>query len=631
MLLVLVLMVLIPTSGWAQLTAEQALSIRQIQEPRFSPDGNRIAFTVVEAPKGNGNDRNVWVADIKSGDVIQFTKSPKSDSSPRWSPDGKKLAFLSDRDGMTQIYLFSMIGGEPAVLTEGKNGIQSFEWSPDGSQIAFLAAEPKTDDDDKKEKDRDDAHVADRDERQARLWVVDVATKKVRRITPAPWQISEVRWLLDGKGLILSATDHPEADQNTHRIFSLNLESDTLKEIASPKGPFGRLSISPDGKLLAYVGSRVDGPSPHDLYTLPIAGGVPKNLTAASIDRPVGQYEWQKDSSILATFQFGFQNKLYRISPDGKPAPLAGFDVNPAAFDVAGDGSLAFSGETAAQMPELWLSDRQGVARRLTHFNDSWKTIRLGQPEILKYKSFDGAMIEAMLLTPPDYTAGTKLPFVVLVHGGPTGRWSDTFEAWGQLLATRGYAVLYPNIRGSVGYGHNFIEANRADWGGGDFKDVMAGVEAMIERGIADPQRLGIGGWSYGGYMTAWAITQTNRFKAAVSGAPVIDMASEFGTERGSSYDEWFYGLPYEKLDGFIKSSPMTYVKNARTPTLLLQGEADTTDPIGQSQQFYRGLKRYGVKSDLVLYPREGHGLREEKHLLDRLHRIVDWFDSNMK
>ena len=218
-------------------------------------------------------------------------------------------------------------------------------------------------------------------------------------------------------------------------------------------------------------------------------------------------------------------------------------------------------------------------------------------------------------------------PLIVLVHGGPTGRWSDNFEAWGQLLAQRGYAVLYPNVRGSTGYGQSFVEANRADWGGGDFKDVMAGVEAMIARGLADPERLAIGGWSYGGYMAAWAVTQTTRFKAAVSGAPVIDLASEYGTEAGSAYDEWFYGLPYEKPEGFIKSSPITHVKHAKTPTLLLQGEGDTTDPIGQSQQFYRGLKRYGVEAELVLYPREGHALREEKHLLARLNRIIAWYD----
>lgn len=631
MVIVLLLILLIPAAGWAQLTPEQVMSVKQVQDPRFSPDGSRIAITVVEPPKGTGSDRNIWIVDTKTSDVLQFTSVPKSDNSPRWSPDGKRLAFLSDRDGPAQIYTFTMAGGEPVALTEGKNGIQSFEWSPDGKEIAFVASEPKTDSEEKQDKDRGDAHVADRDERRARLWILDVETKKVRQITKAPWQISEAHWTPDGKSFVVSATDHPEVDQNTHRIFSVGTDSADLREIAAPKGPFGRIAVSPDGATISYVGSRVDGPSPHDLYAIPIRGGVAKNLTAAGIDRPVGQYQWRKDGTILATFQFGFQSRMFRVTADGKSEPLSGFDVNPGAFDMAADGRLAFAGETATQMPELWLSDQQGVARRLTRFNDSLKQLKLAQPEMVQYKSADGTPIEAMLLKPPGYTTGAKLPFIVLVHGGPTGRWSDSFEQWGQLLATRGYGVLYPNIRGSIGYGHKFIEANRADWGGGDFKDVMAGVEAMVERGIADPDHLGIGGWSYGGYMSAWAVTQTNRFKAAVSGAPVIDMASEFGTENSSAYDEWFYGLPYEKLDGFIKSSPITYVKNARTPTLLLQGEADTTDPIGQSQQFYRGLKRYGAKTELVLYPREGHGLREEKHLIDRLNRVIDWFDSNIR
>jgi dipeptidyl aminopeptidase/acylaminoacyl peptidase len=270
----------------------------------------------------------------------------------------------------------------------------------------------------------------------------------------------------------------------------------------------------------------------------------------------------------------------------------------------------------------------------LTTFNERWTGRSIVAPDFVKYKSADGTEIEAALLRPstlgnePSAVSHQPSPAVILVHGGPTGRWSDSFEPWGQLLAARGYAVLYPNVRGSTGYGHRFVEMNRADWGGGDFKDVMAGADWLVARGIADPNRLGIGGWSYGGYMAAWAVTQTTRFKAAVSGAPVIDMASEFGTENGSAYDEWFYGTPYEKLEGFIKSSPMTFVKNVKTPTLLLQGENDTTDPIGQSQQFYRGLKRYGVESDLVLYPREPHGLREEKHLIDRLTRVLDWYDK---
>jgi dipeptidyl aminopeptidase/acylaminoacyl peptidase len=225
------------------------------------------------------------------------------------------------------------------------------------------------------------------------------------------------------------------------------------------------------------------------------------------------------------------------------------------------------------------------------------------------------------------------LPLITLVHGGPTGAWQDSIEVWGQLLAAHGYGVFYPNIRGSTGYGEKFIEMNRADWGGADFKDVMAGVKDLIDRGIADRKKLGIGGWSYGGYMSEWAVTQTTDFKAAVSGAGLSDLISEFGTEEHSAYDEWFYGVPYEpeKLANYLNSSPFVHVKNVKTPVLILQGDADTTDPPAQSEELYRGLKHYGVESELVMYPREPHGFREEKHLADRLNRILAWYEKYVK
>jgi dipeptidyl aminopeptidase/acylaminoacyl peptidase len=307
------------------------------------------------------------------------------------------------------------------------------------------------------------------------------------------------------------------------------------------------------------------------------------------------------------------------------------FKLHPSDIAISDRGAVGMVAADAVTMPEVWLAAAGSAPRQMSHLNEEWSKIPLRPSEIVKYPSFDGAQIEAQLFKPASYLAGAKLPTVILVHGGPTGAFSERFYSWAQLLATRGYLVMCPNIRGSTGYGHKFIESNRTDWGGGDFKDVMAGVDWLVSRGDADPERLGIGGWSYGGYMAMWAITQTNRFKASVAGAGMSDLASEFGTESGSAGDEWFYGTPWEHLADFQKSSPITYVKNARTPTLILQGEADRTDPIGQSQQLYRALKRYGVKSDFVTYPREGHGIMEEKHQLDLLERMVAWFDTYVK
>ena len=624
------LLVLIPAVSFAQLKPEQTLNRRPISELRFSPDGSRVAFTVSEPPKGASRSRHIWILDVGTREVHQFTNSAKSEFAPRWSPDGRRFAFLSDRQETTQIYLFPTDGGEAIRLTEGKNAVRAFEWSPDGKEIAFLATEPKGEAEEKKEKEKDDARVVDRDDKPTRLWLIDVESKKVRQLSAGNWQIQEAKWTPQGDRLIVSATDHPEVDQETDRIFSIATSDGQMKQIATPRGPFGQLSISPDGASVAYLAARVDGPSPHDLYVQPLAGGPARNLTAGSIDRPIAGFVWRADGSILALAVNGFHTQFYVITPGGKAVAQAEFQVNPGSFDAAAK-AIAFAGETTVDAPEVWVATQPGVAEVVTHLNESWKQIALVKPEFLRYKSFDGTEIEAALLKPAGYQSGTKVPLVVIVHGGPTGRWADSFQSWGQLLAARGYAVLYPNVRGSTGYGYRFLAKNRADWGGGDFKDVMAGVDFIIASGIADPDRLGIAGWSYGGYMASWAITQTNRFKAAMTGAGLSDLASEFGTEDGSSYDEWFFGTPYEKPQGFIKSSPITFIKNAHTPTLILQGEADVTDPIGQSQQLYRGLKRYGVEAEFVVYPREGHGFREEKHQLDVLNRIVAWFDGHLR
>jgi len=630
MIITLLLLLLTAAPVQAQLTPEQAISRRGLGDVHISPDGDRVCFVVSEPPKGSTRSRHIWMLNVRSREVTQFTNSAKSENSPRWSPDGKKLAFISDREDSPQIYLMPINGGEAARLTEGKNGVRSFEWSPDGKQISFIAPDPKSEAEEKKEKDKDDGRVVDLDDKRARLWVVDLESKKTRQLSAAAWQIAEAQWTPQGDRLIVSATDHPESDQNTHRIFALALADGQMKEIAAPRGPFGALRVSPDGKSVTYMAARMDGPIPHDLFLQPIGEVSPRNLTGTTIDRSIFNAVWRPDGSLLAVAENGSRSQFCVIARDGKASLVQGGEIRPASFDLKGS-LLAFVGERSIEAPELWLSSGEAPAEKVTRINEGWEKITLVKPETLRYKSFDGTEIEALFLKPRGYVDGTKVPLVVMVHGGPTGVWTDSFEPWGQLLAARGYAVLYPNIRGSLGYGHRFVEMNRGDWGGADFKDIMAGVDFLIARKIADSKKLGIGGWSYGGYMAAWAVTQTNRFKAAVSGAGMSDLATEFGTEDGPSYDEWFYGLPYEKPEGFAKSSPMTYVKNVRTPTLLLHGENDRTDPLAQSQMFYRALKRYGVESEFVVYPREPHGLQEEKHLIDRLNRVVRWFDAHLK
>jgi dipeptidyl aminopeptidase/acylaminoacyl peptidase len=613
------------------LSPEAFLELRSLQDPQFSPDGTRIAYVVTEPWTGEKRTRHIWLYDLRTHSTRQITYSAKSESSPRWSPDGKKLAFLSDRGTEQQIYFLRMEGGEAIALTKGNAGVVSFAWSPDGQTIALLAPDPKTEAQEKREKDKDDAKVIDKDQKPARLRLLDLKKLEERALTPAGWRIEELQWLPSGQRLLVRATNQPSSDEYTDRIYSVSAKDGKTEELFAPHGPFNSLRVSPDGKLASFIGCRQDGPSPHDLMLVRLDGGGERNLTGASLDRQILDFRWLKDGSIIALYAEGFHNLFVKYTADGERKEFPSMPVNAGQLSVAASEDVAFLGENATTMQELWFLDNKGAAQQASHHNDDWKAYPVVAPEFYKYKSFDGQEIEAALLRPEGYDKRVKLPTVVLVHGGPTGKWNDSIDIWGQLLAAKGYVVLYPNIRGSIGYGQKFMEMNRADWGGGDFKDVMAGVDDLVAKGIADPDRLGIAGWSYGGYMAGWAVTQTTRFKAAVAGAGMANLISEFGTEDAPAYDEWFWGLPYERPEGFLNSSPFLFVKNAKTPTLILQGDADVVDPLGQSQELYRGLKHYGVETELVVFPREPHGFQEAKHRVDMQRRILEWFDKHLK
>ena len=466
------------------LTPEASLNLRSISDLQFSPDGARVAFVVAEPPKSDRRPRHIWLYDKRSGSVRQFTFSEKDESFPRWSPDGKQIAFLSNRDDQQQIYVMRADGGEATAVTKGKRSVRGFAWSPDGKQIAFLAPDAKSESEEKKDKDKDDARVVDKDDKQPRLWVLTLATSEAKALTEAKWEMSELAWLKSGDRLIVSATDHPESDEETHRIFSISIPDGSRRLIFAPHGPFRELQTSPDGATVSYIGSRVDGPSPHDLMLLDIDKRATPNLTGASLDRSISEHRWMKDGSLHALYSDGFRNKLIGFSPEGMSVnPTSPPQHNVNAFAISEGGDIVFAGQSATTPPELWLWDQKSPPQQVSHLNDSWKQFALSAPEFYKYKSFDGLVIEAALLRPAGADPKAELPLIALIHGGPTGNWQDSIEVWGQLLAARGYAVFYPNIRGSVGYGQQFIELNRGDWGGADFKDVMSGVKDLIDRG----------------------------------------------------------------------------------------------------------------------------------------------------
>src|SRR4051812_31366237 len=384
------------------LTPEQTLDRRGIGELDMSPDQAHVLFTVTEPVKGTARERHVWLLDVASGRVRQLTFSAKADSAPRWAPDGRSIAFLSDRDGPAQIYRLPMSGGEAEKLTDRKEAISAFRWSPDGATIAMLAAEPKPEALQNREKDKDDARVAEKEDRLARIWTLDVKTKAVKQITVEPYRISQIEFTGDGSRLIAVASAKPHEDRFNDAIYGIDLQSGRFAAIVAPRGPIGPLAMSPDGATIAYTCARVDGPEAHDLCVLPAAGGTPTNLTGAKIDRPVNQPKWIDARTLAINVAHGFQSRIETIDlASVSRTAVDSSGVSPSTFARTSNGTFVYVGETATHAPELWIKTANAAARSLTAFNERWAALPVAAPEFVKYKSGDGTEIEAALLLPP--------------------------------------------------------------------------------------------------------------------------------------------------------------------------------------------------------------------------------------
>jgi len=611
------------------LSVERALSYYTINGFLFSPEGSKAVAVVSQT--GVADDlpaSHIWMIDIASKTLQQFTYSQKSETSPKWSPDGKKLAFLSGRNGKSQIFVMDVDGGEAMQLTTSKTGVKSFEWKPAGGIIAYADNEPKSDKAQKREDDKYDENVISEAVTPTRIFTINIDTKKAVQVCKQKWEVNEMKWMPNGDSLLLLTQSLPEKEIPDQKLELYSIKDSSLTTIPAPAHPFwGQVLVSPDGNNIVYNSGRDGAPGGYDIWSQPLKTGAAKNLTI-DLDRDVMDAKLMGDRGLLALCQNGFKLRLYSVSDEGKVMDY-GIDKNVFGFDVSKNGSIIFEGRAPDAMPEIWFAGTDKKPVQLSHFNKAFDSIALVKPKYFVYNSFDALKVEGALYKPAN-TGSKPVPLVVFVHGGPTGAFHDIYSPWVQLFVQKGYAVFCPNIRGSTGYGINYITSNRYDWGGNDFKDIMKGIDYLVANEGIDSARVGISGWSYGGFMAEWAITQTTRFKAAMSGAGLADLASEFGTEDNASYDNWSMGSPYEQPDVFYKHSPITFIKNARTPTLIIQGEADETDPIGQAQQLYRGLRFYNVPTELVVYPREPHGFREIKHGIDFYNRMLAWFEKYM-
>jgi dipeptidyl aminopeptidase/acylaminoacyl peptidase len=651
------------------ITIDDFFQIRDVAQPELSPEGQWVAYSVrTRILKDDKNEQRLWMVSTRGGDAIPLTAEGVSSNHPRWSPDGKYLAFLSARNGgKNEIWLLDRRGGEAQKLTEVAQGVNDFEWSPDSTRLVLVLQDPKPEDAEaakEKEKDKDKEKpaakpktpppfVIDRlqfkedtvgylDHRRDHLYVFDIVSKKTTQVTSGDFDDNEPAWSPDGKSLAFTSNRSSDPDRNYNTdiwvVAADNSDKGAhLAQVTTNPGSDRSPAWSPDGKWIAYVTEndvKAMIYATHHLAISPSTGGEAKVLTSA-FDRSVRRPRFSPDGSAIYFIadDDGTQN-LCRIAVTGGDVsrPIGG-RLNVATFSLGKDGAIAAQIGSLDRPDEIFfLAASAKEPTRLTKTNDAlFAPLRLAQADYVHFKSKDGTPVSGYLYKPLDYAPGKKVPTLLNPHGGPVGQYSASFYHLAQLFAANGYAVLLPNPRGSSGYGQKFCEAIFADWGNKDFQDDMAMVDYAIAQGIADPDKLGVGGWSYGGMSTDFIIAQTTRFKGAISGASIALLPTGFGHDQYQK--DYFYelGYPWENKATWEKISPFYHVKNITTPTLFMGGDIDWNVPIIGSEQMYQALKSLGRTTELVVYPGEFHGFTIPSHLKDRLERNLAWYAHYVK
>jgi dipeptidyl aminopeptidase/acylaminoacyl peptidase len=646
----------VPTAD-AVFNASDAITPEEIAErmvpadPRISPDGSRVAFVAALVGKtGEHPTRAIWIGE-RGQPARQLTAGTANDHSPRWSPDGRQLLFQSDRlkrgDEEQRLFVLPFAGGEARPLGDLVGELSQPEWSPDGRFVAMLRKDPESDEAKARKKERDDAVVVEEDSRYTRLWVIDSESGRARCLMSSEREVRSFAWVPDGLSLVAISTDAVEYDAvlGAGDVWQIPVAGGMPRHIA-------RMRTMPSSPVVAEIGSgpvvamRADDhrEQPSDsVWVIPLSGGAARNLIpehSGSVEEIVPLPGFP--GCVAARIVERTRGRVYAVDvTDGAMTPLSppslaerGSVLHGISFSEDGQ-RLAAIWSDATMPEEVYLGELQGAAESVTRFGQSFDG-RLQPTEHVTWQSDDGVEIEGLLTYPAGYQPGQRYPLVVEIHGGPSWQWEDRvmldWHDWAQMLASRGYAVLMPNPRGSTGYGHAFQQLLQDDVGGGESRDLVAGALAMVERGIADRARLGIAGWSWGGYLTAWTITQTDIFRAAVMGAGLSNMVSDHGQGDIPSANLLYYpGLPYDHMDIYWKSSPIRYVAAVRTPTLILHGDEDARVHPAQSMEFFRALKTRGVPVRFVRYPREKHGFEERAHQVDLMNRIVDWFEQHLR
>lgn len=615
-----------------------------------SPDGSLVAYTQTRAVMEEEKSErltHIFLARADGSERFQLTQGEKSATSPSFSPDGRYVYFKSERAGKPNLFRIPVDGGEAEQLTDWKGAIGGHRVSPDGKWVSFTArAESK--EEQKLKKQKRDFEVVDQKPKNHGLWLIPAEAgedgkREPKELVKESYHITAFDWSPDARFIAFAHQPRPLADDWTKSdIAEVEVENGEVRELASSAAAEADPFYSPDGRRLAFERSS-DPPRWADDVRIIIMdrGDGSLRVLPASYDEQPNLLGWAGDSArLLFTEAKRTRGTIFEMPADGAPSTLFEPPEGTAgSVNLNRSGThIGFAWETVERAAEAFVMPLGGGdPARVSRANLDLPTLPLGATEIVRWKSSDGLEIEGLLTHPVGHQPGEKVPFILNIHGGPAGVFTETFigrEGNYPLaaLAAKGYAILRANPRGSSGYGKKFRFANYNDWGGMDYQDLMAGVDHVIAMGVADPDRMAVMGWSYGGFMSSWVITQTSRFKAAVIGAPVTNLWSFTGTSDIPGFlPDYFSGEPWENFEGFRKHSPLSHVGGVTTPALILHGEADIRVPISQGYEFYHALKRQGVTAKMVVYPREPHGPREPKFRLDIMKRHIDWVEKYVR
>ncbi len=654
LLLVVILFITAHSSAQTNWSPEQLLRLKNISSTVVSPDGTKVLYTIREAIMTDDRSEyinNVWMCHADGSNHIQLTRGDKNSSNPAWSPDGKWVSFTSSREGKTNLYLLPVGSGEAEKITDVKTGVGNYKWSNNGHMIAFTMSDAATDKEEKNKKAKNDWYYMDEDIKQNRLYVLwlhqkDTSGKRIQKLlTKDNYNVTAFSWSTDDKQIVFSHGKSPEANEGNYQdIAMIDVNSATVKPILNTAGNESNPVFSPDGSSFAFQFSPapVDWPGPDYIVVYKIADGKTQQLKSTT-NEAAGIVGWTADSKNVIVFDANKTlNSIYVLSADG--SSITEWNKDETAFLTtptinSSNTHLSFQLQSPSQFPQAYSSSISNYASvKLTNVNAEAMNKPLPKTELIRWKGADGREIEGLLTYPLNYKAGTKVPLILNVHGGPAGVFTQNCVAVNAgtypiaAFAEMGYAVLRPNPRGSSGYGAAFRMANRADWGGKDYIDLMNGVDHVIKIGIADENKTGIMGWSYGGFMSSWTVGHTNRFKAASIGAPVVDLSHQNLTDDIEGFlPSYFKTQPWENWALYDAHSPLRFVQNVTTPVLLQHCEGDLRVPISNGIMFYNALRRRSVPVRMLALPRQGHGPVEPRINMQVMQSNLEWFGKYIK